>query len=137
MSNDAVVRRVFDEAWNQKKINIIDETHASGYAFHDPASPGIDSPEAYKGFLNTYHNGFPDTHFTVEEVICSGENVVVRFSITSTHTGELRGIPPSNKKIAITGISVFRMANGKIAEEWCNWDTLGMLQQIGVIPPME
>jgi len=76
---------------------------------------------------------FPDLHVSIEDVIGEGDRVVVRFTLRGTHQGELMGIAPTGKQVAMTGISIIRVANGKFLEEWANTDWLGLLQQLGVI----
>ena len=90
--------------------------------------------EAYKQFLSMYITAFPDLQFTVEDMIAEGDRVVARCTTRGSHQGTLMGIPPSGKRVTITGISITRIANGKAVEDWVNFDTLGMLQQIGAIP---
>jgi predicted ester cyclase len=77
-----------------------------------------------------------DTHFTIEDVIAEGDKVVTRWTARGTHKGELQGIPPTGKQVVVTGIVINRLVNGKLEEGWSNFDALGMLQQLGVIPSM-
>ncbi len=84
-----------------------------------------------------YRTAFPDIHFTVEDQIAEGDKLVTRFTITGTHKGELMGIPPTGVHITMTGMIFDLNVGGKILEGWANTDALGMLQQLGVIPPME
>ncbi len=77
---------------------------------------------------------FPDLHVTPEDVIAEGDSVVARLTSRGTHQGEFQGIPPTGKQITLTGIEVFRIADGTIAERWGEFDFLGLLQQLGVIP---
>lgn len=134
--NKALVRRHMEEYWNQGKLEIAAEIHAPDIVFHDPASPEINSSEAYNQFATMYHTAFPDIHFTIEDIVAAGDRVCTRWSCSGTHQGELMGIPATGKKTTTTGIDIYRIVGGKIAEEWVNWSTLGLLQQLGVIPPM-
>jgi predicted ester cyclase len=81
-----------------------------------------------------FKSAFPDLHFTIEDTLVEGDKIVWRWSSTGTNTGSMMGMPSTNKKATITGIEIYRIANGKIAERWGNFDQLGMLQQLGVVP---
>ena len=80
-----------------------------------------------------YRGAFPDSHVTFEELIASGDTVVGRWTATGTHTGQLPGVAPTSKRIAIGGITIYRIAEGKIVEAWEQLDMLGMWQQLGVV----
>jgi steroid delta-isomerase-like uncharacterized protein len=82
-----------------------------------------------------YRAAFPDVHIAIDDLIAAGDKVVTRYTATGTHQGELMGIPATGKKISITGVSIYRFANGQIVEDWAEFDQLGMLTQLGVIPP--
>jgi steroid delta-isomerase-like uncharacterized protein len=129
-------RRVFEEAFNQGNLSAIDEICAPNYIYHDPMGP-ILGPEGFKHFIMAYRTAFPDLHFTIEDEIAEGDRVVVRWRAHGTQLGELNGIPPTGQQSTVTGITIARAAaNGKFEEAWTNLDTLGMLQQLGVIPRM-
>jgi predicted ester cyclase len=82
-----------------------------------------------------YYAAFPDLRFTVEDQVAEGDKVVTRWSSEGTHKGELMGIAPTGKHAAgVTGISIDRYLDGKFVEGWANWDTLGLMQKLGVIP---
>ncbi len=92
------------------------------------------APEGEKKRANLYRSAFPDLHFTVEEVIADGDKVVARYSARGTHKGELNGIAPTGKSTNVSGVTIARIANGKVAESWVNWDALGLMRQLGVVP---
>jgi steroid delta-isomerase-like uncharacterized protein len=135
-TNKAIVRRYVEEYWNQGKLDLADEILATDFVFYEQTNPEMRGTEAQNQFTTAYRAGFPDIHFTVEDVIAEGDRVVNRWSCVGTHQGELMGIPPTGKQVTTTGISIYRIAGSKIAEEWVNWSTLSMLQQIGVVPQM-
>ena len=134
--NKAIVRRAFEEVWNQGKLDVIDEIFAIDYVGHMPGSPDLHGPKGFKQFVTMNRTAFPDIQFTVEDQIAEGDKVVIRWSSTGTHKGELMGIPPTGVQVTSTGIGISRISGGKAVEDWDNWDALGMLQQLGVIPPM-
>jgi steroid delta-isomerase-like uncharacterized protein len=134
--NKALVRRHVEEFWNQGQFDLADELHTEDIVLHDPSAPEVSGSAAYTQVAVAYRTAFPDLRFTIEEMIAEGDLVSERWSASGTHQGELMGIPPTGVLSTNTGISIFRIEGGKIAEEWAEWSTLGMLQKLGVIPPM-
>jgi len=132
--NKALARRVLEEAANQHKLELIDELLAPDYVLHDPANPMIQNRETFKQFLGGHYAAFPDIQWTIEDVVAEGDKVAIRWTLTGTHKGELLGIPPTGKHVTMSGISIYRIAEGKIAEEWAVSDVMGFMQQLGVIP---
>ena len=137
-ANKAVVRRQTEDLWNQGNMDVIDEIYATDYVRHDPVSPGISGSEGVKQLIATYRAAFPDIHFTTEDIIAEGDLVAARWTSTGTQTGDLMMDPPipaTGVQGTSTGISIYRIANGKIVEEWAEWDALGMMEQLGVMSP--
>jgi len=133
--NKAVVRRTFEELWNKGNLQLANELFSPNYAHHDPSTPDVGrGPESEKKRATLYRNAFPDLRLTVEDLVAEGETVVARWSCHGTHKGELDGIAPTGKQITITGVTIVRFENGKMVEGWVNWDALGMMQQLGVVP---
>ena len=135
--NKATSRRWYLEIFNQNQLAVADEIHTAAYVNHDAYAPpgGFgQGPQATKNVVALYRTAFPDVQFTIEEQIADGEKVATRWAATGTNTGSLNGMPPTGKRIIISGISIERYEHGKIAESWVNWDFMGMLQQLGVIP---
>lgn len=133
--NKALARRFF-EAWNEGDLDAFDEVMAPDAVGHDPQDPfgAQTGPENAKQLASMYREAFPDVHFTVDQQIAEGDLVVSRWTATGTHEGELMGIPGTGKQSTITGISIDRVEGGQIVEGWTNWDTLGMMQQLGLVP---
>lgn len=132
--NKALVRRHFEELVNNKNLTVIDEQVAPDFVDHSSLSgqPAY-GPEAPRQAMKILHTALPDAHVTIEDVIAEGDRVVVRNTWRGTHLGPLMGIPPTGKPLVLTGIVIWRIADGKIVERWANIDTLGVLQQLGVI----
>ena len=128
----ALSRRIFEEVWNKQNLSVADELIASNFVDHDPQS-SVQGLEGYKQFVRYYLTAFPDSHFTVEDEISEGQMVVTRWTVSGTHTGNLGAIPATGRRISVTGISCGRVENGKMVEGWTNWDTLGMMQQLGIL----
>ncbi len=100
---------------------------------HGPQAPPAEGPEGVKARVGLYQESV-DGHWRVDELLSCGDRVVARWTGTGTHRGELMGIPPTGKSIDVDAISIFRIADGKIAEEWTVWDALGLLQQVEAVP---
>jgi steroid delta-isomerase-like uncharacterized protein len=114
---------------------LVDELFAPDYVNHVAGSPiEFRGPEGEKQFDAAYSQAFPDARLTVEDMIAEGDRVASRLSYRGTHTGEFQGIPATGKQFMTTGIQIIRIADGKIAEAWSQPDTLGLLQQLGVVP---
>ncbi len=136
-TNKALIRRWVEEGWNARDLAVIDAIYAPNVVQHDPSSPvPVTSSEALKGYVSSFLTAFPDLHFTIDDLLAEGDKVLWRFTSQATHTGPLMNIPPTGKRATVTGMVLFRVTNDKIAEVWVNFDTLGMLQAIGVIPAM-
>jgi predicted ester cyclase len=138
--NKASSRRVIEEVFNKGKLEVLDEVADSNVVAHQADGEGgndIKGREELKQFVKMYLAAFPDLRFTVEDQIAEGDKVVTRWSSEGTHKGELMGIPPTGKHVAgVTGITIDRYSGGKSVESWGNWDTLGLMQKLGVIPAL-
>ncbi len=131
-ANKALVRRFFEEY----SLDVIDALFTPDYTHHDPNLPPAlqHGRDAYKQVVAMFRAAFPDLRTTVEDLIAGGDKVAACWTFRGTHHGELMGIPPTGKQVTGTGMSITRIANGKMAERWVNFDALGMLQQLGAIP---
>jgi steroid delta-isomerase-like uncharacterized protein len=128
----ALARRSFDEIWNNGNLGVADELFSPDYVNHDPVSPEVPpGPEGVKQIAKMYRRAFPDLRFTIEEMLATGDKVITRWTGEGTHRAPLRGLPASGRQVRITGISIHRIAGGRIVETWVNWDTLGMMEQLG------
>ena len=132
--NKALARRSIEDIFNTGNLDVADEVFAADYVDHD-IPPGLPANlEGFKQLVSMYRAAFPDLHITIEDVIAEGDKVVLRWVAKGTHQGDLMGIPPTNKQATVTGIDINRVAGGKIAEHWGNFDQMGMMQQLGLIP---
>ena len=136
-ANKALVRRWWEET-DKGNLAIIGELCAPDYLDHSPPLPGMgEGPEAVRKANETLAAAFPDTVHTVEAMIAEGDLVVTRLRGRATFLGACLGIPPNGKVVEITGISIHRVANGKLVEHWANIDSLSFMQQLGAIPSLE
>ena len=133
--NKALIRRAYEEGFNQRNLAVLDEVNASDLVSHN-ASTTMQGLEAFKQFLSLYLSAFPDARFTIQDAIAEGDRVASRYTFQGTHQGELMGIPPTGKQVTVTGIIINRIAGGQSVEGWLNFDALGLLQQLGAIPSM-
>jgi steroid delta-isomerase-like uncharacterized protein len=131
--NKMLMRRGIEEVWNKGHLAVVDELIADDFVGHWPPDENH-GPEGVKQYFATLRAAFPDIHFTVEDQIAEGDRVVTRWTARVTHSGSFRGIPPTGKSGVVTGITIIRVAGGKVVEGWTNKDDLGMLQQLGVLP---
>jgi predicted ester cyclase len=128
--NKQVVRRWIAEAWEKKNLDIIDELHAPGYVGHIVGTPGpVRGREAFKQLFAAYLAAF-DLHRTNEFLVAEGDKVVAYDTYRLRHIGEAAGIPPTGKELTTTGIDIYRIVDGKIAEQWYEMDFTGLLQQL-------
>ena len=135
--NKNVVRRLFEEVWNKGNLPVADELFTPNYDHHDPSTPDFGrGPESEKKRATLYRTAFPDLRLTIEDIIAEGDAVMARWSCRGTHKGDLSGIAPTGKQFTISGVSIARIAGGKMAEGWINWDALGLMQQLGVVPEL-
>ena len=130
--NEAVVRRYFQEILDGGNLDLVDEIFDPQYVLHDPSSPQeVRGLEGSKQFVGMFRTAFPNIAHTIEDHIAEGDKVVTRLRAHATHEGELMGITPTGKGVTIKGISIWRIADGKIKECWFNYDALGLMQQLG------
>ena len=132
--NKAIVRRLWEKETNRGNLSALDELCAANFVWHGPGGrEHLDLKVAKKvltGFLIT----FPDFHVAIEDMVAEGDKVVSYSTRTGTHQGEYRGIAPTGKKITWTWMSICRIKEGKIIEQWDEGDHLSIIQQMGVIP---
>lgn len=134
--NKATVRR-FTEESNQGNVAALDELCAPNWVYHDPSFPDVRTLADYKRFITETRSAFPDFHVTIEDVIAEGDKVVIRSTWRGTNSGDIvtpMHIPATGKQVTVTGITIVRFAGGKGVEVWNQQDSLGVFQQLGLIP---
>jgi steroid delta-isomerase-like uncharacterized protein len=132
--NKAVQCRALEEVWNQGNLDVVDELFNPDFIYHIAGIPDVHGTEGVKQVATMFHTAFPDLHFTIEEQIAEADKLALRWTATGTHNGEFMGLPPTGNHMTVTGISFARFADGKFAEEWSVYDTLGMMEQLGAAP---
>jgi steroid delta-isomerase-like uncharacterized protein len=129
--------RFREEVCSRGNFDVADEIFAPDYVNHDPVDswdpPG---PEGVKRLFTAYRTALPDLEYSIEDVIVAGDRVVTRWKAWGTHTGDLMGISPTGRRAEADGITIDRVVEGRIVESWVTWNTLGFLQQLGLLPPV-
>ncbi len=136
--NKALVRRYLEDALAEARsgnLAATDESLTSDAAFYDPGRPPSVGTETQRQRSVMLLGAFPDARFGIEDIVAEGDKAAVRRVFGNTHQGAFMGIPPTNKEVAMPGITIYRLAGGKIAEAGPNFDQSGMLQPLGVLPP--
>ena len=131
--NKALVRRFEEAVWNGRNPSLVDEFFAPSHLFRAGGTPPLDR-EGHRQMIAHFQDAFPDGRNTSEELLAEGDKVVQRWTFRGTHQGAFQGIPPTGELVTLTGISIWRVERGKIVESWHELDTLGLMQQLGVIP---
>jgi steroid delta-isomerase-like uncharacterized protein len=117
-----------------ENLDILDEVYATDLVWHEP-DQDIQGLEEARQFVSMYETAFPDLSATVEDVIAEGDKVVTRYTVRGTHQGEIEEFgPPTGRQVEVKGITIHRVEDGKIVEEWERYDNLSLLQQLGLAP---
>lgn len=111
---------------------VFEDLHATDIVIHGGAGEEMHGFKDFKQYCREWFSAFPDLYFAINEMVVEGDKVAVRSTWTGTHKGEIKGIPPTNKKVTAWEIEIDRIAGGKIAEIWTRYDTLGVMQQLGL-----
>jgi steroid delta-isomerase-like uncharacterized protein len=134
--NKALVRRFYEEVFNGRNVDAIDDICARDFVDHN-AMPGQEpGTQGLKQMFGLYLRAFPDMQATVEEIVAERDLVVTRFTVEATHKGELFGAPPTGKRMRSHGIDMLRIRNDKVAEAWHQGDDVVVLMQLGVKLPL-
>ena len=136
--NKALVRRLYEEVWINRKLEVINELISPSHALQGPNIFGSSvGPEAYKRQVSSFLKAYPDLHWTIEDTIAEKDKVVACWTLSGTHKGDFMGVPATNRKVCVGGITIHHIAGGRIMDSHSNWDALGMMQQLGAVPALE
>jgi len=135
--NKALATRFWQEGWTQEGRTVFDQICAPDLINHDPNMPGVTDLETYKDHVALHVAAFPAVGgVTIDDIVAQGDGVAVRWTWSVTHEGEYMGIPPTGDRLTMTGITFHRFLEGRVAENWHQYDTMGFLQQLSAAPPM-
>jgi steroid delta-isomerase-like uncharacterized protein len=134
--NKALMKRWFEEVWNQGNDGVIDELLAEDGVIHglvDSTGKPVQGIEEFCEFHRQFRGAFPDIRITVEDIFSEGDKVVARCSVRGQHTGDHLGFAATNAPIEFGGVAIARWKDGKIVEAWNHFDFLEMNKQLGVL----
>jgi steroid delta-isomerase-like uncharacterized protein len=135
IDNKAIIRSLYEEVWNRRRLELVDEIISPSHALHDPNLTGSAvGPEAYKRQVSRFITAMPDLRFTMEDMVGENEKLAVAWTISGTHQGEFMGVPATHKKLSVDGITIHHFVNAKIMDSYISWDAWGLMQQLGVVP---
>jgi steroid delta-isomerase-like uncharacterized protein len=136
--NKRIVVRILDEFWGKGNVAVLDELLAADCVNYEQSNPEVRGKEACTRWAievrRANMQGFPDVEIALEDLVAEGDKVAKRWVFRGTHTGEYAGIPPTGKHVTMRGITLYRLARGKVTELYWNYDVFGLLQQLGAIP---
>ncbi len=130
--NKTIASRFLDALWNKLDFAVVDELISSDYDGHSSAD--VHGPVGAKAIAFILRTAFPDFQFAIEDQIAEGDRVVTRWAGGGTHSGEFLGAPATGRYVTLTGITIFRIVDGKLRDGWTNEDLLGFMTQLGAIP---
>lgn len=134
-ANKTLMRRWFEEVWNQGRSEAIDELMSDDVVIHglfDPSGNPVRGAAAFREFHRQFRGAFPNMNITVEDVIAEGDRAVARCDVRAQHTGDHLGFAATNNPVQFSGIAIVRIEDGKIAEAWNEFDFMEMNRQLGL-----
>jgi len=131
VENEAIVRRLYEEVWNKRKLEVLDDLLSPSHAIQGPNVSGSEiGPEGYKHQVLRFLKAYPDLHWTIEDIVGGNEKIVAAWTFSGTHEGEYMGVPATHKKVSFGGITIHHIANGKIIDSFTNWDSLDRVDPV-------
>ena len=134
--NKELIIREVEGIYNAKDISVADQIYSPDFVKHTPNAPRAVTFAQLKKDVAEIYEAFPDLNLNIDDLIAEGDKVAMRWTLSATHKKEWQGILATGKKIVVTGNCIFRVKDGKIVEHWEHMNLLGLLQQLGVIPPL-
>ena len=129
-ANKELVRRFYKEVYGDWNMALVDEVVSPQFISHDWPEGGPTGPQAFRHFYSAIRSALPDARYEVDDLIAEGDRVVVRWRLLGTHMGDFRGIAPTGRAIALKGIAIYRVEDGKLMERWVVTDLYGLLEEI-------
>jgi len=138
--NKELTRRLYEECWNQGKVERLDQYVAKDCRYHDPAFPSLTSGlDNLKNHIAMCRNAFPDLRFSLDDMVAERDEVVVHWTANGTQQGQFLGVAPTRKRASVSGTSIYRIKNQKMVEQFADWNLLTLLEQLGAatVPRMQ
>jgi steroid delta-isomerase-like uncharacterized protein len=133
--NKTIYRRFIQEVFNEGRLDALGALVSPAYVLHD-APPGTPrGPEAIAGVVRMFRAAFPDLAIEIDELVAEGDKVAARATTRGTHRGPIMGVPATGKTVAMTGLTMVRIVDGRLVESWVRNDVAGLMRQLGAEPP--
>jgi steroid delta-isomerase-like uncharacterized protein len=129
------IYQIFDEAFNHGNLAVVDEVLANNHLAHNAFGGAPNGPQGLKWLIAMFRTAFPDLQCTIEDEIREGDKFAAHWTMRGTHKGLFMGNPPTGRPVVVQGIIYARTENGRVVEDWTLIDQLGILQQLGLVPP--
>jgi steroid delta-isomerase-like uncharacterized protein len=129
------IYQIFDEAFNQGNLDVVDKLLTPDHSAHNDFGGVLNGPQGFKCLIALFRNAFPDLHCTLEDEIEQGDKLAAHWTMRGTHEGLFMGNPPTGRPVEAQGIIFAHTKNGRIVEDWILVDEMGILQQLGLVPP--
>jgi steroid delta-isomerase-like uncharacterized protein len=129
--NKVVYRRFIDEIFNEGRLEKLDEVLAPSYIYHDAPEGTMPGTEGVKKVVTMFRAAFPDLKITIDDQVSEGDKVCSRTTMRGTHQGAIFGVPPTGKSVTMHGITMVRIADGRVFESWVKNDLMGLMRQLG------
>jgi steroid delta-isomerase-like uncharacterized protein len=130
--NKALVRAIYDELVNGKRLAVIRESYAPDYVYHGPSGETVSGLDEYTQIFAGFFEGFPDLQITIGDQVAEDDRVATRWTMRGTHRGDFFGLAPTNRALSFSGQIIARISAGKVSEDWETYDNQHLLQQLGV-----
>ena len=134
-TSPSIIQRIFDKAFNEGNLAVVDELLSPDHLAHNAFGGAPNGPQGLKWLIVMFRTAFPDLKCNVEDEIREGDKFAARWTMRGTHKGSFLGNPPTGRPVVVQGIIFARTENGRIVEDWLLIDQLGILQQLGLVPP--
>jgi steroid delta-isomerase-like uncharacterized protein len=129
-ANKGLVRRFYKEVFAHWNMALVDQVVSPQFTSHDWPEGSATGPQTFRDFYSAIRSAVPDARYEIDDLIAEGDKVVVRWRLLGTHKGEFRGIAPTGRAVALKGIAIYRVQDGKLMERWVVSDVHGLLEEI-------
>jgi steroid delta-isomerase-like uncharacterized protein len=137
INNSQIIQQLLEEVWNKRNLAVIDDLFIADAVAYDPTVPTIKDVDGLKQFIAAYLAAFPDLQLVLDDCFAVEDKVATRWTVHGFHKGPFLGLAPTEQPVTVTGITLYRLTNGKIVEYWTQWDSSGPIQQLGSVTQRE